>query len=229
MPADPSRTQPPDVNADLQRLALVRTAELDWQSSPSGTVWRKPLYRSGGEYGPVTSIVRYASGGAFAAHAHPEGEEILVLEGVFSDEHGDYPAGSFLLNPHGSRHTPRSGPGCVLFVRLRQYPGEGRERRMVATDTLPWMLTQTEGVVERVLYAQPGWPERVALRRWPAGVELDEGDGQASVELFLLSGSLAGELGALGPGCWLRIPAGTRVTLSTTSDCLCYRRSAPSP
>ena len=127
---EPAPTPAPlaDVNADLTRRVVVDTKRMAWEPSPSGTVWRKPLYRHGGEFGPVTSLVRYAPGGAFAEHAHPEGEEILVLEGVFSDEHGDYPAGTFLMNPHGSRHSPRSEPGCTLFVRLRQYPGADRPR-----------------------------------------------------------------------------------------------------
>ena len=76
----------------------------------------------------MTSLVRYAPGDAFPEHEHPQGEEILVLDGVFSDEHGDYPAGTFPMNPHGIRHSPCSQPGCTLFVRLRQYPGNDRPR-----------------------------------------------------------------------------------------------------
>ena len=117
-----------NVNADLSLRVVTNTHGMSWEPSPSGSVWRKPLYRFGGELGPVTSLVRYALGGAFREHTHPEGEEILVLDGVFSDEHGDYPAGTFLMNPHGSRHSPRSDGGCTLFVRLRQYPGEDRPR-----------------------------------------------------------------------------------------------------
>jgi hypothetical protein len=113
-----------DVNADLSQRVVIDTRHMAWEPSPSGTVWRKPLYRQGGEFGPVTSLVRYPPGGAFPEQAHPQGEEILVLDGVFSDEHGDYPADTFLMNPHGSRHAPRSEDGCALFVRLRQYPGE---------------------------------------------------------------------------------------------------------
>ncbi len=77
-----------DVNADLSRRVVVDTAPMAWNPSPSGTVWRKPLCRVGGEYGPVTSLVRYRAGGAFPEHAHPEGEESLVLDGVFCDESG---------------------------------------------------------------------------------------------------------------------------------------------
>src|SRR3546814_6219955 len=80
------------------------TAAMDWQASPSPTVWRKRLDLVDGEFSRVTSIVRYDPSSSFRAHGHPQGEEILVLDGVFSDEHGDYPAGTFLLNPAGFRH-----------------------------------------------------------------------------------------------------------------------------
>ena len=49
-----------------------------------------------------------------------------MLDGVFSDEHGDWPAGSYLLNPEGFRHAPFSREGCLLFVKLRQFPGLDR-------------------------------------------------------------------------------------------------------
>ena len=54
-----------DVNADLNQRVVVDTQRMTWESSPSGSVSRKPLYRRGGESGPVTSLVRYAPGGAF--------------------------------------------------------------------------------------------------------------------------------------------------------------------
>jgi hypothetical protein len=38
----------------------------------------------------------------FSPMAIPGGEEILVLDGVFQDEQGSYPAGSWLRNPAGS-------------------------------------------------------------------------------------------------------------------------------
>ena len=80
----------PDINAGLTARVVINTNEMIWESSPSGSVWRKPLYREGGEFDPVTSVVRYVAGGSFHAHRHPEGEEILVLNGTFSDETGDY-------------------------------------------------------------------------------------------------------------------------------------------
>ncbi|MEL6200569.1 MAG: cupin domain-containing protein, partial [Pseudomonadota bacterium] len=68
---------------------------MDWSASPSGTVWRKRVHLVGPpESGQVTSVVRYQPDSSFPTHDHPEGEEILVLDGVFSDEHGDWPAGT---------------------------------------------------------------------------------------------------------------------------------------
>ena len=106
------------VNADLTQRVVVDTGPMTWEPSPSGTVWRKPLYRQGGEFGPATSLVRYAAGGAFPEHAHPKGEEFLVLEGEFCNEHGRYPEGTWIRSPHMSQHTPFSEAGCLIYVRV---------------------------------------------------------------------------------------------------------------
>lgn len=86
------------VNGDLSVRAVADTTRMEWTPSPSGSVWRKRVHLVGPpESGQVTSVVRYEPRSRFPAHDHPEGEEILVLEGVFSDEHGDWP-------PRGSQH-----------------------------------------------------------------------------------------------------------------------------
>jgi anti-sigma factor ChrR (cupin superfamily) len=84
-------------------------------------VERRMLDRVGDEVARATSIVRYAPGTAFSPHTHPGGEEFFVLDGVFQDERGDYPAGSYVRNPPSSRHTPRSQAGCTIFVKLFQF------------------------------------------------------------------------------------------------------------
>ena len=45
------------------------------------------------------------------------GEEIYVVDGVFEDEHGRYPAGSWIRSPHMSLHQPFSKEGCTIFVK----------------------------------------------------------------------------------------------------------------
>ena len=84
----------------------MRSGEMDYQPCPSPNVWRKRLYLDGpAEAGIVTSIVRYEAGSKFPTHHHPDGEEIFVLDGVFSDEHGVYPSGTWQRNPPRSSHA----------------------------------------------------------------------------------------------------------------------------
>ena len=212
----------PDCHADRRQRARVDATHQDWEASPSGTVWRKPLYRVGGEHGPVTSLVRYAPGGAFPPHPHPEGEEILVLEGVFADEHGDYPAGTYLLNPEGSRHAPRSELGCVLLVRLRQYPGADRPRRVINTVLREWMPGPAPGIEMQSLYVQAGYPEQMRLERWrPGATRPRHPEGE---ELFILDGGLRDEDGIAGSGYWLRYPAGDVGPLHSVTGCRLYAR-----
>jgi len=84
------------VNGNLSVRAVADTTRMEWAPSPSGSVWRKRVHLVGPpESGQVTSVVRYEPRSRFPAHDHPQGEEILVLEGVFSDEHGNWPPARF--------------------------------------------------------------------------------------------------------------------------------------
>jgi len=84
-------------------------------------VYRRPLDRVGDEVARATTIVKYQANSHFSSHVHTGGEEFIVLEGVFQDEHGDYAAGSYIRNPPQSSHTPGSDDGCVIFVKLWQF------------------------------------------------------------------------------------------------------------
>src|SRR5437763_12305631 len=141
------------INGNLSVRAMVDTAQMPWTPSPIGSVWRKRVHLVGpAESGQVTSVVRYEPHSTFPPHVHPDGEEILVLEGVFSDEHGDWPAGTYLLNPEGFRHTPFSKRGCVLFVKLRQFAGAERRHIVVDTNKLAWEPSAIAGVRCKALY-----------------------------------------------------------------------------
>ena len=219
-----------DINTDLSLFARVDTEAQRWQDSPSNTVWRKPLFRSGGEFGPVTSVVRYAAGGRFRNHTHPEGEEILVLSGVFSDEHGDYPKGTYLLNPDGSQHAPFSDPGCTLFVRLRQYPGADRPQICVPSGAMDWEASGVDGVSIKPLYRQDSYPQAMSLIRLQAGVVLPAAVIAGPSEVFVLQGELLGlDATALGPGAWVRLPQGQQAEPHTASGCEFYLRREAEP
>ncbi|MGF1594768.1 MAG: cupin domain-containing protein [Kiloniellaceae bacterium] len=214
------------LNADFTKPARMDSAAMDWQASPSPTVWRKRLDLVDGEFSRVTSVVRYDAASAFHEHGHPRGEEILVLHGVFSDEHGDYPAGSFLLNPSGFRHAPFSKDGCIIFVKLCQFPGEGRDHVVVDTASADWKAA-APGVELLPLYREPGYPEDIAMLRLAAGILLpaemiDAAAAPDGLEIFVLSGSLDDAGGRLGAGAWLREPRGIDRPLAATADTTLY-------
>jgi anti-sigma factor ChrR (cupin superfamily) len=72
-----------------------------------------PLHSFGSEH---VALVRWAPGTVFQPYGHPGGEEIVVLEGVFQDEHGSYPTGTWLRHPPGSVNRPWSETGCTILV-----------------------------------------------------------------------------------------------------------------
>jgi anti-sigma factor ChrR (cupin superfamily) len=211
------------INGDLSRRACVDTAAMDWTASPSNTVWRKRVHLVGPlESGQVTSVVRYAPNSTFHTHEHPDGEEILVLDGVFSDEHGDWPAGTYLLNPEGFRHAPFSRQGCTLFVKLRQYPGRARAHVALRTASVPWRTSTLVGVSTRLLYAQAGFTDTMRLERWERGTARGHVDYAAGAELFVLEGAFEDEHGRYGVGTWLRLPAGSRHRPVPLEGCVLY-------
>ncbi len=211
------------LNADFTERAVMCTAEMAWQPSPSPSVWRKRLEHTGpAEAGRVTSVVRYDPGSDFPPHGHPDGEEIFVLKGTFSDESGDYPAGTFLLNPDGFSHTPRSREGCECFVKLRQYRGNDRPHVVVDTNTAAWKPGDLPGTEILTLYESPDHAERIFLFRAPPGCEAPAHDHPGGEEVFILEGSLEDEHGIYRKGDWVRSPAGSRHTPHTREGVLAY-------
>jgi anti-sigma factor ChrR (cupin superfamily) len=220
MSPPPEQEQP---NSDRAQLAIVHTSSMEWTASPSPTVWRKRLEHSGDiEKGRVTSLVRYDPGARFPAHGHPLGEEILVLDGVFSDEHGHFPKGSFLLNPAGFTHAPFSEEGCLIFVKLRQYPGSGRPQVRVDTTRAAWQPHPIAGVSLMPLYGEPEHPETIRLVRMDTGARVPHVAFPGGEEIFVISGAFRDEHGQYQTGSWVRYPPGSGHTPATDTGCVLY-------
>jgi hypothetical protein len=171
------------------------------------------LDRIGDEVARATSIVRYAPHSRFSSHTHGGGEEFLVLDGVFQDEHGDYPAGTYVRNPPTSSHTPGSGPGCTIFVKLWQFNRDDRTPVRIDTPGLsfasaPGLL----GVEFTLLYEGAG--ELVLLERWAPGTNIAV-PLPGGIELLVLDGSFTEGDEVFTRLSWLRLPAGA--TLQATA------------
>ena len=219
------------VNSDLTKSAIQKTLQMAWQASPSATVWRKRLEHFGdnAESGHVTSIVRYDSNSAFAPHGHPDGEEIFVLDGFFSDEHGDYPAGTFLLNPEGFRHAPRSDAGCTLFVKLCQYPGTDRPQVTIDTNAARWHPHAIDGVEVLPLYDSADHPESIRLIRAKPGVRFPSHHHPGGEEIYVIDGALQDENSLYETGDWVRLPHGSAHEPFTERGATFYVKSGHLP
>jgi hypothetical protein len=196
-----------EVNADFTRRAAVHAARLPWTPSPMAGVERRMLDRIGGEVARATSIVRYAPGSRFSAHVHGGGEEFLVLEGVFSDEHGEFPASSYVRNPPTSSHTPGSGPGCVIFVKLWQFDPDDRIQVRIDTSKMPFLPAPDRPGVE-VMPLFRDAREDVRLERWAPGARVTLAALPGGMELLVLDGSFLEGGDAFAAQSWLRLPDG---------------------
>lgn len=203
------------INADFSRRVVVAPHDYQWVPSPQAGVERVMLDRIGAERARATSIVRYAPQSHFPSHAHPGGEEILVLSGVFSEPNTHYPAGWYLRNPPGSSHQPSSEPGATLFVKLCQMSADNRASVRVNTmDVRRWTQAGDRAICR--LYAD-AW-ETVWLERLPpGGVATIAGAG----EMLLLEGTADIDGRRQVRGTWLRWPEDESTTLVATDEGAC--------
>jgi anti-sigma factor ChrR (cupin superfamily) len=195
-----------ELNADFSQRVVVHAARLAWTPSPVAGVDRRMLDRIGGEVARATSIVRYAANSRFTAHTHGGGEEFLVLEGVFQDEHGDFPVGSYVRNPPTSHHTPGSAAGCVLFVKLWQFDPMDRKEIRLDTARMAYRPAPGRPGVELMPLFADG-REEVRLERWAPGAAIAlEMPGGA--EVLVLDGGFEERGDRFEPQSWLRLPPG---------------------
>ena len=210
------------LNADFRRRAAVEPHADLWQRSPAPGVERLMLDRVGDEVARATSIVRYAAGSSFSRHEHAKGEEFLVLEGVFSDESGDYPAGTYVRNPPGSGHAPFSEDGCRIFVKLRQFdPADLRQFALDTNDADRWH----SGVMFLHEYAD----ERVEMRRLESGDTYQIAPTAPGTEILLVGGALSREERTFSQESWLRFPAGDSATLEARGDTILWVKTGHLP
>ena len=209
-----------NINADLSQRAVVHSEDLPWVESPLPGVHRRMLERDGDEVARATSIVRYAPNSAFSPHTHGGGEEFFVLEGVFSDESGNFGPGMYVRNPPGSKHTPRSDAGCTIFVKLRQMAQGDQEFVRVDTTRASWQPGIARGASVLPLFERGA--ERVRLVKLSPGARLERHDHPGGEEILVLDGAFEDEHGRYPKGTWLRNPPGSAHSAFSPEGCTLY-------
>ena len=209
-----------NINADFSQRAVVQTNDLPWVDSPMPGVQRRMLDRVGDEVARATSLVRYAPGSAFSPHTHGGGEEFLVLDGVFSDEHGDFGPGTYVRNPVGSSHTPHSVDGATIMVKLWQMHPEDQQQVVIDTTQATWVPGLVPGL--EVLPLHTYGTEAVALVKWAPGTRFQPHRHWGGEEIFVIEGTFADEQGVYPQGTWLRNPPDSVHTPFSEDGCVIY-------
>ncbi len=174
------------------------------------------LDRIGGEVARATSIVRYAPRSQFTAHSHSGGEEFIVLQGVFQDEQGAYPAGSYIRNPPGSRHTPGSSSGCTIFVKLWQFAPEDRTHVIVDMTKMGKISEPMRpGVAVTPLFEDSR--ETVQLEHWSPGAAVQATFAHGA-ELLVIAGDFTDACDCLTAMSWMRLPQGGQLRAKAGSQ-----------
>lgn len=200
-----------NLNADFSKRVVMHGDELPWQASPMAGVSRRMLDRVGDEVARATTIVRYDPGSKFSPHIHSGGEEFIVLDGVFQDEHGDFPKGSYIRNPPQSRHTPGSESGCVIMVKLWQFDLDDRTHVRVDMNKMGKVVDpQRSSVAVTPLFKDQR--EDVRVERWDAGAEVAV-DTEGGAEIFVLDGSFEDGGDRFRTHSWLRVPISSKVSV----------------
>ncbi|MWV11396.1 cupin [Pseudomonas sp. R-28-1W-6] len=215
------------LNADFSQRAITRPGESPWVPSPMPGVERIMLDRIGEELARATSIVRYAAGSHFSEHTHPGGEEFLVLDGVFSDERGDYPAGTYVRNPIGSHHAPFSREGCIIFVKLMQFSADDQQPVVIDSNAVAWLPGLVPGL--QVLPLHQHGTEQVALVRWAPGTRFNRHRHWGGEEILVLEGTFQDEFGDYPAGSWLRNPHLSEHTPFSDAGCLIWVKTGHLP
>lgn len=192
------------INADFSARVVMLPGQQQFVPSPLPGVSRVMLDRAGDEVARATSLVRYAAGSGYSSHRHDGGEEILVLDGIFSDEHGHYPAGSYLRNPPGSNHQPYSEQGCLLLVKLWQFAADDHTKLVIDTNNRGWLPGLVPGLSVLPLHEHNG--VNTALVRWAANTQFNRHTHPGGEEILVLDGVFRDEFAEYPKGTWLRNP-----------------------
>ena len=146
---------------------------------------RIKLDRVGTEIARATSIVRYAPHSLFTHHVHTGGEKIFVVDDIFGYEHGQYPAGTYLVNPTGTAYQPQiRAEGATLFMKLQQFDRADSFQCAINTRTQPWHFRTVAGL--SVLSLNKIRAEHLALVQWDPNTYFNQHSHCGGEEIFVL-------------------------------------------
>ncbi len=192
------------INSDISKRVAIQQSTLPWVASPWAGIQVRTLEHGAEEAARATAIVKLAPGARIARCASDLGEEIVVLDGVLTDEFGRYGKGSYVKNPPGSAHACESASGCMLFVKRYHLEMDDDQRIVVDSATMPWYQGLVDGL--SVMPLSEFGTRHTALVRWAPGTRFNPHRHFGGEEIYVLDGVFEDEFGRYAAGTWLRSP-----------------------
>lgn len=198
-----------EVNADPNLVAVMNTNEMAWESTEWPGISRKVLeFVNHPRMGRETALLKFAPGAAMPTSVLADRVDVFVVEGAFTDEQGSYGAHTFIRNQSGTRFTPVSAEGCVLYMKWRVPIRPGGQRLVIDAKTAKWMEFPHRGADVLHLYPNSDGIETGRIGHVHTNRKLPSHDHSIGEETFVLKGCLSDEFAAHGQGVWFRMPCG---------------------
>lgn len=198
-----------EINADPKAVAVMNTNVMAWEPTEWPGVSRKVLeFVDHPRMGRETSLLKFEPGAAMPASVLVDRLDVFVVEGSFADEHGSYGTHTFIRNQPGTRFTPVSALGCVLYMKWRVPIRPGGQRIVIDAKTAQWLEFPHRGADVLHLYPNSDGIETGRIGHVHTNRKLPSHDHSIGEETFVLKGCLSDEFAAHGQGVWFRMPCG---------------------
>ena len=192
------------INYDIDKKIVVHADRANWRRDPSGMMDLLYLDLVDSEKSVATMLMRLRKRALLPVETLNGGKELLVLEGDFQDERGNYPVGSYMRFPPGSRQEPYSDNGGLLFAKTWQF--SPRDRAHVNIDAYSqYRLAPRKRPGVQIQHLFGDNREDVRIEHWDANhrIVLNQCNG---LEVFVLSGGFFEPSTVYKKHSWLRLP-----------------------
>ncbi len=208
-----------EINSDCSEFVMVRPPEMVWQNTGETGVSRCVLERvNDGTWGRETCLIRLAADTRLATEELTARLEIFVVEGAFSDGHGEYGARTFIMNPPGTSYTAASSGGCLIYAKRLNGFSASDARVVVDTERAEWSPFGHRVAEVVHFYVDQGREVTARVGRVFSDAQVMEHDHPGGEEVLILEGAFTDQFGEGGPGTWMRCPIGLAHAPSAGKD-----------
>ena len=194
-----------EVHADFDKRVVIKPEDYVWTPSSLPGLKQVILDRIGGAMVRATTVLRYTANSEFPPHVHGGGEEILVLNGMYSDGNVEYPKGTYVRHPVGTSSMSRVGTnGTTLFIKSHQLAKHETHQTIIDTNKTEWRPGVVAGLQVMPLHEYEG--EHIALVRWAPHTRFNPHSHRGGEEIFVLDGVFYDEHDRYPTGTWIRSP-----------------------